>query len=140
MHDARGRKAIERRTAGRGVRADVLSVDELPELHVGELLRQTDGVECVTGWSEDRTVLGRTFLEALQGILAVVKDHAAVRLIHTVIHVVAELATTDGFADDLRNSGRSGGDEKSAWLRENLDRLRKEAIEFRVQCVCQALE
>jgi hypothetical protein len=35
MHDARGRKAIEECAAGRGVRADVLSVDEFPELHVG---------------------------------------------------------------------------------------------------------
>ena len=37
-----------------------------------------------------------------------VEDHAAVGVIDTVIEVVAELAATDGLADDLRDCGSGG--------------------------------
>src|SRR5215471_9822791 len=66
-----------------------------------------DGVEGVTGGAKDGAELRGAFPEAFQVVLAVVKDHAAVGVVDAVIEVVAELAATDGLADDLGHGGGS---------------------------------
>ena len=105
MHDLGRREAVEECAAGGAVGAHVLGVDQFAQIHVGQLLGQADSVEGIARRAEDRTELRGAFLEAFQMILAVVEDHAAVGVIDAVIEVVAELAATDGFADDLGDGG-----------------------------------
>ena len=77
MHDLGRREAIEARAAGGTVGAHILSVDQFAQLHVGQLLGQTDGVEGVAGGAKDGAELRGAFPEAFQVVLAVVEDHAA---------------------------------------------------------------
>ena len=80
------------------------------------------------------------FLKLFRWILAVVEDHAAEGVIDAVVEVVAELAAADGLADDLGDGGGGGGHQEPPRLGENLDRLRKQAVQFRVDRLGQALE
>jgi hypothetical protein len=105
MKDLRWREAVEERTAGGGVGAHVLGVDQFAQFQVGQLFGQTDGVEGVARGTEDRAKLRGTFFEALQMILAMVKNDSAIGVRDTVIEVVAELAAADRLTDDLGNSG-----------------------------------
>src|SRR5271167_4340940 len=103
MHDLRRRKAVEGRTAGPGIGADVFGVQTFAHFQVRKLLRQADGVKGIAGGAEDGTNLRRPPLEAFQGVLGVVKDHAAEGVIYAVIEIVAELSTAESLADDLRD-------------------------------------
>ena len=125
MYDLGRREAVEERAAGGAVGTHVLGVDQVAQIHVGELLGQADGVEGVAGGAKDGAELRGAFPEAFQVVLAVVEDHAAVCVIDAVIEIVAELAATDGLADDLGDGGGGGGDQEPPRLGENLDRLGK---------------
>ena len=132
MHNAGRWKAVEVRAACRRVSPDVLSVHEFTELHVGKLLCQADCVERVTGRTKDGANLRGTLLEALHGILAVVENHSAERLIDAVVDVVTELALSESLADDLCDGGRRRGHQEASGLSEDFDWLRKQAVQFRV--------
>src|SRR5687768_10041278 len=103
MHNPGRRETIEERAAGRRVGSDVPGVNEIPELHVGQLLRETDRVESVTRWAEHGTELSRTFLEALQRVLAVVENDAAKSMVDTVVDVIREFTFANDLPDDLRD-------------------------------------
>jgi hypothetical protein len=62
--------------------------------------------------------------------VAVIENHAAICLVHTVIDVITELSLPNRLADDLSNRRSSRGHKKPAGFRENLDRLWKEPIDF----------
>src|SRR5262249_9457885 len=126
MDDLRGREPIERCAARSRVRADIRRVDVIAQFHVRQLLRQADRVQRVTGWPEHGTEKGRPLRKALQRILAVIEDHAAERLIDTVVDVVTELAATYGLPDDLGNCRGCRGNQKSPRLSQNLDWIRKQ--------------
>src|SRR4029453_5489144 len=140
MNDLGRRKSVEERAAGSAIGAHVFGVDEFAEMHVGQLLGQADSVEGVAGGAKDGAELRGAFFEAFQVVLAVVEDHAAVGVIDAVIKVVAELAATDGLADDLSDSGGGGGDQESPRLGENLDRLGKQAVQLGIDRFGQAFE
>jgi hypothetical protein len=44
-----------------------------------------------------------------------VKDYSALVCDRRVINVIATLAATDGFADDLGDRCRGGGDQEAFW-------------------------
>src|SRR4029077_16356548 len=77
---------------------------------------------------------------ALERILAVVENHSAERMVDAVVQVVAELPAAHGLADDLSNGRRGGSHEETAGLRENLDRMRKEAVQFRIDGARELVE
>ena len=106
------------------------AVDEISQVHVWQLLGQADRVEGVARWTENGTELRRTVLEALHRILAVVENHAAEGVVDAVVHVVAELPAADGLADDLGNGSGGGRHEEPSGLRENLDWMRKQAVQL----------
>src|SRR5262245_39322902 len=140
MDDLSWREAVEEGAAGGRIRAHVLCIDEFAQFHVGQLLGQADSVESVACGTEDRADLRGTFPETFEMVLAMVEDHAAVGVIDTVIEVVAKLATADGLADDLGDSGHSGSDQKPPRLSENFDGRRKKTIQLGVNRFGQAFE
>ena len=140
MDDLGRREAVEVRAARGAVGAHVLGVNQFASIHVGKLFDQTDGVERVASGAKDGAELRGVFPKAFQVVLAVVEDHAAVGLIDAVIEIVAELAATDGLADDLCNGSGRRGDQKPPRLGENLNRLGKKAVQFGIDRFGQALE
>src|SRR5262245_36573030 len=98
------------RAAGGGIGAYVLGIEQFAYLHVRELLCHADGIEGVACRAEDRANLGGTLLEAFHGVLAVIKNHAAVRVVDAIIDVVAKLAAPDSLAYDLGDGCSGGGD------------------------------
>jgi hypothetical protein len=104
-------KAVEVRAAGCRISADVLAVEVVPQIHVGQLLRETDRVERVPGRTEHGADLQRSLLEAIEMILAVIEDDAAVRVADAVIEIVTEFAGANRLADDLRDGGRRRGED-----------------------------
>src|SRR5262245_51813496 len=73
-------------------------------------------------------------------ILAVVEKHAAERVVDAVVQVVAQLATADCLADDLGEASRGGSDKETAGFGEDLDWLRKKAVQFGGDGAGQAAE
>src|SRR5262249_36364525 len=126
--------------AGRRVGADIGGVQQVAKVHVGQLLCEADGVECVTCRAKNGTELGGTLLEAPHRVLTVIEDHAAERLIDAIVDVITELSTTHGFPNDLADGGRSRGHEKPSGFGEDLDRWGKESIEFRVDRMREVFE
>ena len=88
MHDLGRRKAVEARTAGGRIGAYVFGVEQFAQFQIRKLLSHTDGIEGVTSGAEDRANLSIALLETFQGILGVVKDHAAIGMINAVIDVI----------------------------------------------------
>src|SRR5262249_52955989 len=129
MHHRRRRKAIEMRTAGRGVGADVLAVEVFAQVEVRKLLGQADRVEGVAGGAEDGADLRGTLFEALEMVLAVVEDDPAEGVVDAVIEVVTEFAAPDCLADDLDQGRGRGGHEEAPRFGKDLDRVWKEPVQ-----------
>src|SRR5215469_2209524 len=132
MHHLGRRKAVEIRAAGRGISAYVFGVEQIAHFQVRELLSHADGIEGVARGAEDRANLGGTLLEAFKWVLAMVKDHAAKRLIYAIINVVAKLAAANGLAYDLGDSVSGGGDQETARLSEDFDWFGEKTVQFSV--------
>ena len=125
VDDFGGRETVEVGAGGVAIGTDVLAIDQIAEVEVGQFLGQRDRVERVAGGAEDGADLRRAFLERLYRIFAVVKDDAGVGVIDAIVNVVAAAAVAVGFADDLRDGGAGGGDEEAAGFGEDLDVLRE---------------
>ena len=110
------------------------------DLQFGQLLGETDRVEGVAGGAEDGADLRRPLLEALHVIRAVVEDHARIGVVNAVVDVVAELVVAKRLADDLRDGVARRGHEKAARLREDLDFLGKQPVEFVVDLLGKRAE
>src|SRR5262249_39164677 len=128
------------RAARSSVRANVRRVHEIPEGKVRQLFRQADRIEGVTSGPVHGADLNGTLLEAPQRILAMIENHPAKRVIHAIIEVVADLAVTKGFADDLRARGSRGRDQETPRFRQNLQWGRKEPIELHIDRLRQGPE
>src|SRR5205085_4258893 len=69
-----------------------------------------------------------------------IKNDAAEGVINAIINVIARFSIPHRFADDPRDGGRCGRDEKPAWFGKNFDLPRKEPIDLGVDLFCQATE
>src|ERR1035437_1074995 len=125
MHDLGRWKAVEVSAAGVGVGADVFRVNQIAHLHVRKLRGEGDGIERVARGAEDGADLSGPLFEASHTVLAVVKDHAAIGVIDTVIDVVAKLAAAERLADDLGDGGGSRCNQETPRLSEDFNRLRE---------------
>src|SRR5580704_17053154 len=132
MHGLGRRETVERRATGGGIGAYVFRVDQFADLHVRELLGQTDGVEGVARGTADGTDLAGTFLETFQRVLGVVKDRTAIGVVDAVVEIVTKLAPADGLADDPGDGGGGRGDQKTPWFSKNFDRFGEKAVQLGV--------
>src|SRR4029077_13680552 len=107
---------------------------------IGELFSQADRIKRVACRAEDRADLNGSLFEAPQRILAVIENDAAECVVNAVIQVVAEPPVANGLSDDLRDRGGGGRHQETPGLRKNIDRLRKEAVQLRVDGLCQTPE
>ena len=89
MHHLRRREAVEVGCRGVAVRADVFRIDQVFVFQFRQLLRLRNRVQAVARLPEHGADFGFAFLERLDRILAVIENHAAVSVIHTVVNVVA---------------------------------------------------
>ena len=88
-------EAVEPGRRGVAVGADVLAVEQVAQVQVGQVLGQGDGVQGVAGRPEDRADLRRPALEGLQVVLAMVEDDAGEGVVDAVVDVVAAFAVAD---------------------------------------------
>jgi len=91
---------------------------------------ETDRVEGVTGRAEHGAELRCAPLERLHVVRAMVEDHPGERVVDPVVHVVAEFVVAERLADDLRDGGGGGRDEKPPRLGEDLDRCREQPVDL----------
>ena len=132
MHDLSWWEPIEIGATRDRIGTDVLRVDQLAQLHVGQMLCEANRVNGIARRAKDRAKLGRPLLETLEVILAVIEDHPVKGLVNAVIEIIAELAAADGFADDLGHGGGGGCDEEPTWLGKDFDRFWEKPVKLSI--------
>ena len=141
MHDGRRRETVEIGRGGVAVGADLFAIKQFARFEVcRKIFRHRNHVQRVARRTEYGADLFRAFLECLQMILAMVKNHAGKSVVNAVVNVVAQFSIAHGLADDFGNSRRRSRAQEPARFGKNLEFFRQRRIIFWKQPVQFAVD